>query len=87
MAAVTQEQLAHRLRHRCAGVDTVCRSEDFVTTLAFFGPALMPPPPNPYSVATQSKRNWEKDMETWRHELRRLRLVLMPMIMQAGAFE
>ena len=87
MEAANPEQLGRRFRTRWHAYDLVSQSEDFVTLRVFFGDALMPNAPDPFAVRTQGKRSWEKDMDRWRHELRTLRLVLMPMVMQTGAFE
>jgi hypothetical protein len=87
MAVVAPEQLVNRFWHRWHAYDSFCNSDDFLAANAFFGPTLMPPAPDPFAVATQSKRCWEKEAGAWQHEVKTMKTVLMSVVLQSGAFD
>ena len=87
MADATDDELVRRALHRWAGYLAVRRSQDCIDAYAFFGPSLLPDPPNAFRVITISKRSWEKRMAAWRHELQMLNHVVRPVMLQTGALD
>ena len=59
------------LGHRHRGYLGVLRSADYIAA-EWLAKDSMPAEPN-YTSILVSKRNWEKSMKKWRHELKRLR--------------
>jgi len=72
----TKEDLERRQMHRQSGADGVRKSPDYLFLVALWesgGPIGAPAPRHrPEDVADVSKRQWEKNMQDWRHEVRRL---------------
>jgi len=60
-----------RIAHRFQGLASVHRSTDYKLVLQHL-PHLRPPSPRPEKHNWQSKRDWEREMQSWRHALANL---------------
>ena len=87
MDVVTDADVARRLTKGLIGFYAVRRSEDHINVEQFFGANMMPESPNPFAVRTQSKRDWELEVQVWRRTLQSLASVVMPVVLQSGAWD
>ena len=87
MDVVTEAVVARRLAKRLTACYAVRGSEDYINVEQFFGVSMMPESPNPYAVRTQSKRDWELEVQVWRRTLQSLASVVMPVVLQSGAWD
>jgi len=75
-APVSEEDRERRIRKRTTGINSVRRSPEycFLVELWNSGRVVLPPAArhDPSDVINVSKRTWERGMEEWRHDIRRL---------------
>ena len=69
---VLQEVKGARAERRMAGYFCILRSDSYTYVRSCTPLDRMPKSPDP-SDGAMSKRTWERNMQTWRHELKRLR--------------